>query len=112
MASRPEISTRRDCRSVVSALPRIEPIAFWKKDSVGLSDIFRSRARNLDRFVFSMSCVASNPAAFRATSASVIGLKRAKKLCHGDDTEAKPERRDMTEMPMTPILDSEASSMF
>lgn len=41
IVSRPEISKRRLCRSVVSALPRIEPTALWKNDSVGPSDNLR-----------------------------------------------------------------------
>ena len=41
--------------------------------------------------------------------ASVTSLDREKKFCHGELTEAKPERRDITEIPMTPMRSSDAS---
>lgn len=37
--------------------------------------------------------------------------ERAKKAYQGEDTEAKPESRDMTEMPITPTRRREASLM-
>ena len=59
-----------------------------------------------------MSCVASRPAVFRATVASVTGFGRAKKFCQGELTEAKPDRRAMTDIPMTPIFSDVSSTMF
>lgn len=44
--------------------------------------------------------------------ASVTGFGRAKKFCQGELTEAKPERRAMTEIPITPIFSDVASTMF
>ena len=102
MVSRPDISTCRVLRSVWSALPRMEPIAFWKKDSDGLEEILRSRARRRDRLAESMSLVAERPACLREISISVTGLGRAQKFCQGELTAAKPESRAMSEMPMTP----------
>ena len=110
IVSKPEISRSRVCRSMLSAFPRIEPIAFCKNDSVGASDIFRSRARSLDRFVSSMSREASSPAAFLAIVASVTGFGRAKKLCQGELTEAKPESSAMTDIPMTPTFSEVVST--
>ena len=112
MVSSPEISSCRVCFSEWSAFPRIEPMAFWKKDSAGASDILRSKARSRDRFVSSMSCDASSPATFRAMVASVTGLGRVKKFCQGELTEAKPESRAMTEIPMTPIFSEVVSTML
>lgn len=72
MVSRPLISISSDLSSVWSALPRMEPMAFWKKVlSCVMSDNLRSRARRRDCFAASMSLVASSPVAFRAISASV-----------------------------------------
>ena len=87
----------------------MDPMAFWKKDSVGASDILRSRARKRERLADSISWVASRPAALRVMVASVIRFGREKKFCHGELTEAKPERRDITEIPMTPMRSREAS---
>ena len=84
-------------------------MAFWKKDSVGASDILRSRARKRDRLADSISWVASRPASLRAMVVSVTSLGREKKFCHGELTEAKPERRDITEIPITPMRSREAS---
>ena len=109
MVSSPEISRSRLCRSAESALPRIEPTALWKNDSVGASEILRSMARSRERLVSSMSLVASSPAALRPIEASETGLRREKKFCHGELTEAKPDKRDITEMPMTPMRSSDAS---
>ena len=109
IVSRPEISSRSVCRSVASALPRMEPMVRWKKDSVGASEILRSRARRRERLAESISWVASRPAALRAMVASVTGLGREKKFCQGEETEAKPESRDMTDIPMTPMRSREAS---
>ena len=102
IVSSPEISSARVLRSVWSALPRMEPRAFWKNPSVGASDILRSRARRRERLADSMSCVAWRPASLRARSASVTGLGREPKVCQGELTEAKPDRRDMMEIPITP----------
>ena len=81
----------------------------WKKDSLGAEDILLSRARRRERFVRSMSWVASRPAALRARVASVTGSGREKKFCQGEETEAKPERSDITDMPITPMRSREAS---
>ena len=112
IVSSPEISRRRVDRSVWSALPLIEVTAFWKKDSEGASDIFRSRARSRARLTSSISREAASPAALRATVVSVTGLGLVKKFCQGEDTDAKPERRAMTEMPMTPIFSDVVSSIL
>lgn len=112
MVSRPAISSSRVFRSAWSALPRMEPMAFWKKPSLGASDIFRSRARRRECFAASMSVVASRPTCLRARSASVTGRGRVPKLCHGELTDAKPERIDMREMPMTPTRSRQASLML
>lgn len=109
IVSKPEISSSRDWRSVQSVLPRMEPMVRWKKDSLGAEDILLSRARRRERLVMSMSWVAPRPAALRARVASVMGLGREKKFCQGEETEAKPERSDIIEMPITPMRSREAS---
>jgi len=78
-------------------------------DSVGASDILRSSARRRERLASSMSLVASRPAALRPMEASETGVGREKKFCQGELTEAKPDRRDMTDIPMTPMRSREAS---
>ena len=87
----------------------MEPTALWKKDSVGAAEIFCSRARKRERLAESMSWVASRPAALRAMVASVMGLGREKKFCQGELTDANPERRDITEIPITPMRPKDAS---
>ena len=87
-------------------------MAFWKKPSVGASNILRSRARRRERFADSISFVASRPASFRPMSASVTGMGRAPKLCQGELTEAKPERRDMREIPIIPTRSRHSSLIF
>lgn len=113
IVSSPLISTSRALRSVRSALPmpRMEPSAWWKKDSRGgfWSDIFRSSACSRARLTASMSAVASSPACWRAMSVSVTGRGREKRCCHGALTAAKPERSDMREMPITPTRSRHAS---
>ena len=81
----------------------------WKKDSVGASEILRSRARRRERLAESISWVASRPAALRAMVASVTGLGREKKFCQGEETEAKPDSNDMTDIPLTPMRSRAAS---
>lgn len=109
MVSRPAISSSKVLRSVRSAFPRMEPSALWKNDSRGTSAIFRSSAWRRDRLTMSMSVVASSPTCLRARSASVTWRAREKRLCHGELTEAKPERSDMKQMPMTPTRSRHAS---
>lgn len=110
MVSRPLISISSARSSVRSAFPRMEPIAFLKKPlSDGESDIFRSRARRRDCFAESMSLVASSPTALRATSDSVTGRGLVKRVCQGALILAKPERRAMREIPITPTRERLAS---
>ena len=112
MVSKPRISMFNVFRSVVSALPRMEPIAFWKKPSAGAPANFCSRARRRDCLAESMSFVASSPAALRAMSASVTGRDLEPKFCQGELTLAKPERMAMKEMPITPTRERQASLML
>lgn len=110
IASRPRISISNDRISVRSALPRTEPMAFLKKlFSWGWSDILRSRARRRDCFAKSMSLVASRPTALRATSVSVTGRGLEKMFCQAALTLAKPDRRAMREIPITPTRERQAS---
>ena len=110
IVSRPLISISRARSSVRSALPRIEPMAFWKiLLSCGWSESLRSRARRRDCLAASMSLVASRPAALRATSDSAMGRGLEKRFCQGALTLAKPERRAMKDMPMTPTRERHAS---
>ncbi|KAH6603505.1 hypothetical protein Trco_008280 [Trichoderma cornu-damae] len=69
-------------------------------------------SRSLWRFVASISPVASSPACFRLTSASVNGLRRLASalpsVCQGDETDANPDSSAMSEMPTTPTLSRHA----
>lgn len=87
----------------------MEPMAFFRNPSEGASDILRSRARRRERFVRSMSFVASSPVCLRAMSVSVTCFGLEPKFCHKELTEAKPERRAMRDIPITPILSRQAS---
>lgn len=77
--------------------------------SWGRSEILRSRARRRDCFAASISLVAPRPAALRATSVSVTSRGLEKRFCQGALTLAKPDRRAMREIPMTPTRERHAS---
>lgn len=109
IVSRPAISSSSIFRSVWSALPRKEPRALWKNVPGGASDIFRSRTRSRLCLARSISLVASIPACFRASSSDFTSGGRDPKLCQGELMEAKPERRDMIEIPMTATRSRDAS---
>lgn len=110
IVSSPLISISSARTSVRSALPRMEPMALWKMFlSWGRSDILRSRARRRDCFAKSMSLVAERPAALRATEDSVTGRGLEKIFCQGALTLAKPDKRAMRDIPMTPTRERQAS---
>lgn len=111
MSSRPATSMKRVWRSMESGLPRREPMAFWKRDSVVGSASLRSRIWRRDCFVASISWADWRPAARRLTVASLTGRGRDRKVCQAEETEAKPEREDMTDIPMTPMRRREPSPM-
>ena len=109
MVSRPLISSSSVFSSAASALGRRVPSAFWKYDSEGRSKSLRSIARRRESLVESMSLAAWRPASLRAMSVSVTGRVRVKNFCHGELMAAKPERRAMNVMPMTPTRSRLAS---
>ncbi len=109
MVLRPDISSSRALSSWVSALPRMVPITLVMKLSVGVSLNLRWRTRRRLRFEASISFVASRPACFRATSASVTGRVFAPKVCHGADIAANPDSSAMSEIPIIPTRSRHAS---
>ena len=109
MASSPLISSSNVRSSFASAFGRTTPSAFLKYDSEGRSASLRSSARCRDCLADSISCVAARPVCFRVRAVSGTGGVRVKKFCHGELTLAKPERRAIKEIPMTPTRSRHAS---
>lgn len=109
MDERPEISSSRALSSWVSAVPRMEPMTLVMKPSDGVSLTLRWRAFRRLLFDANISFVASNPACFLDTSASVTGRGFAPNVCHGFETAAKPESRAINDIPIIPTLSRQAS---
>ena len=114
IVSRPETSICRNFSSCAPGSPRSEPTTRPTKPvrsdgEEAASDCLRWRARTRLCFVESISSVAASPASLREISDSRIVRCRTPKVCHKEDTAAKPARAAIRDIPMIPILSRHAS---